>query len=133
MKRTTLLTLVVLTGWAVNAAAQTPEPADQSKTILEQSQVQKRTEAQVREQVESRGAGQSFVDADGDGLCDNCRGSGQGNSAANGRRGNGPGDGTGNKGVGPRDGSGLGSGARSGNCDGTGSKGRGRRGGGGRR
>jgi hypothetical protein len=133
MKRTTLLALAVLAGWAVTAAAQTPEPADQAKNTLEQSQVQKRTETQAREQVEARGTGQRFVDADGDGICDNCRGSGQGNGAAKGRRGRGPGDGTGNQGVGPRDGSGFGTGARSGNCDGTGPKGRGSRGGGGRR
>ena len=75
----------------------------------------------------------NFVDADGDGICDNCtgtpRGQGQGQKARRGKGGYGPGNGTGNQGVGPRDGSGHGPGAGSGNCTGTGPKGRGRRGG----
>jgi hypothetical protein len=78
--------------------------------------------------------GRNFVDADGDGVCDNCtgvsRGQGQGRKARAGNRGHGPRDGSGNQ-VGPRDGSGRGRGSR-GQCDGTGPKGRrqGRRGGG---
>ncbi len=134
MKRTTLLTLAVLAGWGVAAAGQTPEPADSPKNLREKSQVQKLTETQAREQVESRnaqGTGQRFVDADGDGICDNCdgtgSGAGQGRGAAKGRQGRGPGNGSGNQGVGPRDGSGFGAGAGSGNCDGTGPKSRGNR------
>jgi len=131
MKRTTLLTLVVLAGWAVAATAQSPGPADKGKTALEQTQAQKRTETQAREQIEARGAGRRFVDANADGVCDNCvrqgSGAGQGRGAAQGRQGRGPGDGTGNQGVGPRDGTGRG--ARSGNCNGTGPRGRGGRGG----
>jgi hypothetical protein len=79
--------------------------------------------------------GPNFVDADGDGICDNCtgtprgQGQGQGRKAGKGKGGYGPGNGTGNQGVGPRDGSGYGPGAGSGNCTGTGPKGRGRRGG----
>jgi hypothetical protein len=77
--------------------------------------------------------GPNFVDADGDGICDNCtgtpRGQGQGQKARKGKGGYGPGNGTGNQGVGPQDGSGYGPGAGSGNCTGTGPKGRGRRGG----
>jgi hypothetical protein len=75
--------------------------------------------------------GPSFVDANGDGICDNCTGAGQGQGrkARKGRGGYGPGNGTGNQGVGPRDGSGYGPGGASGNCTGTGPKGRGRRGG----
>jgi hypothetical protein len=79
--------------------------------------------------------GPNFVDADGDGICDNCAGTGQGRGqgqkARRGRGGYGPGDGTGNQGMGPRDGSGYGPGGASGNCTGTGPAGRsrGRRGG----
>jgi len=83
--------------------------------------------------------GRSFVDADGDGVCDNCtsarpgQGRGQGKGTArvgnSGRRGGyGPGDGTGNQGVGPRDGSGKGRGSRAGDCDGSGPHGQGSRG-----
>jgi hypothetical protein len=80
--------------------------------------------------------GPNFVDSDGDGICDNCTGTGQGTQARRGKSGTGgkggygPGNGTGNQGVGPRDGSGFGPGT--GGCDGTGPKGqqRGRRGGG---
>jgi hypothetical protein len=75
--------------------------------------------------------GPNFVDANGDGICDNCTGQGQGQKARKGKGGHGPGNGTGNQGVGPRDGSGYGPGAGSGNCTGTGptGSGRGRRGG----
>ena len=79
--------------------------------------------------------GQSFVDADGDGVCDNCtgvsrgRGQGQGQKARGEGRGSGPRNGSGSQ-VGPRDGSGSAQGPR-GQCDGTGPKGqKGRRGGG---
>ena len=75
--------------------------------------------------------GPNFVDANGDGICDNCtgtpRGQGQGQKARKGKGGYGPGNGTGNQGVGPRDGSGYGPGAGSGSCTGTGPSGRGRR------
>jgi len=74
-------------------------------------------------------AGPSFVDANGDGICDNCTGTGagQGQGKGKGQR-RGPGNGTGNQGVGPQDGSGYGPGPGAA-CDGTGPKGRGRRGG----
>jgi hypothetical protein len=123
------LALVVLAGWAVAATAQSPGPADQSKTALEQTRAQERTEAQAREQIEARGAGPRLVDANADVVCDNCvrkgSGAGQGPGAAQGRQGRGPGDGTGNQGVGPRDGTGRGAG--SGSCNGTGQRGRGGR------
>jgi hypothetical protein len=79
--------------------------------------------------------GPNFVDANGDGICDNCtgtgQGKGQGQKARKGKGGYGPGNGTGNQGAGPRDGSGYGPGGASGNCTGTGPSGRsrGRRGG----
>ena len=71
--------------------------------------------------------GPSFVDTNGDGVCDNCTGTprGQGHKARKGQGGSGPGNGTGNQGVGPRDGSGYGRGG-GGNCNGTGPKGQGR-------
>jgi hypothetical protein len=74
--------------------------------------------------------GANFIDANGDGICDNYQAENRGaRGAAAGRGGYGPGDGTGNSGVGPRDGSGFGSGsaAGTGTCDGTGPKGRGAR------
>jgi hypothetical protein len=48
----------------------------------------------------------AFVDNDGDGICDNCTGTGQrvGRGNGSGKR-RGPGDGTGYQGQGPRDGS----------------------------
>ena len=125
MKRTTLLTLAVLAGWAVTAAAQTPTPAEPSKARSIETKVQKRTEVSAREQVEAPSTGQRLVDTG--------QAQGKRNGAANGGQGRGPGDGTGNQGVGPRDGSGRGAGL--GNCTGTGSRGSrgsGRRGGGGR-
>ena len=71
--------------------------------------------------------GALFVDADGDGICDNQmgkRGAGQGQGKGYGR---GQGDGTH---VGPQDGTGFGkaagAGAGTGICDGTGPKGKGR-------
>jgi hypothetical protein len=71
----------------------------------------------------------NFVDNDGDGICDNCTGTGQGArvGARQGRGGHGPGDGTGNQGVGPQDGSGYGARSGAGTCDGTGPKGQARR------
>jgi hypothetical protein len=77
-------------------------------------------------------AGPNYVDANGDGICDNVAARG-GKKAG---RGFGPGDGTGNKGAGPKDGTGYGatSGAGKGTGAGTGTcpygnAGRGRRGG----
>ena len=74
--------------------------------------------------------GPSFVDANGDGVCDNCTGTpkGKGQKARQGKGGAGPGGGTGNQGVGPRDGSGYGQGSGRGTCNGTGQRGRGRSG-----
>lgn len=72
--------------------------------------------------------GAAFVDANGDGICDNFQsGNRQGQALGRaGRRGFGPGDGTGHQGMGPRDGSGFGagSGLGGGTCDGTGPKGK---------
>jgi hypothetical protein len=65
-----------------------------------------------------------FVDADGDGVCDNCGGSPKGQGQKVRKGGYGPGDGTGNRGVGPRDGSGYGRGTPG--CTGSGPRGRGR-------
>ncbi len=80
MKRTTVLTLAMLTGWAAAAAAQTPEPGEQPKTT--------RTEPQVRQEngeVQKQDTGapaarspQGFADTDGDGICDNFQGQGRG-------------------------------------------------------
>ena len=70
--------------------------------------------------------GPNFIDANGDGICDNFQAgarAGQGGQKA-GRGGYGPGDGTGHQGMGPRDGTGFGPGAASGLCDGTGPKGK---------
>ena len=75
MKRTTMLTMAVFAGWAVAAAAQTSGPADPPKAANEKSQAQKRNETRSRETVEAQNtqaSGQRFVDADGDGVCDNC-------------------------------------------------------------
>ena len=71
--------------------------------------------------------GPSFVDANGDGVCDNCTGTprGQGQKVRKGKGGTGTGNGTGQQGMGPRDGSGSGRGG-GGNCNGTGPKGQGR-------
>ena len=97
MKRTTLLTLVVLAGWAAAAAAQTPEPTEQPKANrVETQERQGSGEATVQKSQTAgpaaRGTG-AFVDADGDGICDNFQGQGRGRGrgAANGRRGRGPG------------------------------------------
>lgn len=72
--------------------------------------------------------GPNYVDANGDGICDNYQAGGRGQGAGQGR-GYGPGNGAGNQGMGPRDGSGYGPGSGTGACDGTGPKGQGRRGG----
>jgi hypothetical protein len=71
--------------------------------------------------------GPNFVDANGDGICDNYQmGIRQGRGPRAGRGGYGPGDGTGNQGIGPKDGTGYGPGAAAGTgiCDGTGPKGK---------
>jgi hypothetical protein len=79
--------------------------------------------------------GQNFVDADGDGVCDNCsgttRGQGRGQGGQKGQQAQKGRQGQGGQGMGPRDGSGNGKGPGAG-CDGTGPKGsrRGGRGGG---
>jgi hypothetical protein len=82
----------------------------------------------IKEQTQVTGKGQrgaNFVDADGDGVCDNA-GTKAGMQNKHGK-GKGPGDGTGNKGVGPKDGTGYGAGkgtgTGTGTCDGTGPKG----------
>ena len=67
-------------------------------------------------------ASPTFVDKNGDGICDTYQAGGQ-NQAKGKGRGKGPGNGTGNQGVGPRDGSGYGAGNCTGTCDGTGPKG----------
>jgi hypothetical protein len=110
MKRALILALGALWVTAAMASAQgTPPPVQQAKV--------KAT------------AGANFVDANGDGICDNfqsgARGAnGQGQGHAYGR---GKGDGTH---VGPKDGTGFGAragaGTGTGICDGTGPKGRGR-------
>ena len=86
---------------------------------------QTKTQAGALVQV-TGGVGPNFVDADGDGICDN-PGVGLKTRASKGNKGGfGPGDGSGNKGVGPKNGTGYGSGSGSGDCDGTGPKGLGR-------
>jgi hypothetical protein len=72
--------------------------------------------------------GPTFIDADGDGICDNFQaGRRAGRGMKPGRGGYGPGDGTGNQGIGPKDGIGHGRGGAAGTgiCDGTGPKGNG--------
>ena len=98
MKRMLLYTLGVLLLGASIAAAQTP-PASGPPS--------------------GQQVGPNFVDANGDGICDNYQ-TRQANGQRAGRR-NGPGNGSGNKGVGPRDGTGYGarSGGGGGNCTGT--------------
>jgi hypothetical protein len=71
--------------------------------------------------AQTRGANPSsptFVDKDGDGICDTYQAGGQGQAKGKGR-----GNGAGNQGVGPRDGSGYGAGNCTGACDGAGPKG----------
>jgi hypothetical protein len=112
MKRIVLIALALVFTGAAFAAAQSTTPGTPTLT--------------------SPRVGQAFVDANGDGICDNFQNGtprGPRAGAGGGRRGYGPGDGTGNQGMGPRDGTGYGPGGASGNCDGTGPKGqrRGRR------
>jgi hypothetical protein len=70
----------------------------------------------------------NFVDANGDGVCDNCSATPQARGRRAGRTGSGfgPGDGTGNQGLRPRDGSGYGQRQGRGSCPGNGHAGRGR-------
>ena len=69
-------------------------------------------------------ASPTFVDRNGDGICDTYQTGGQQQAKGKGQgKGKGPGNGTGNQGVGPRDGSGYGAGSCTGTCDGTGPKG----------
>ena len=99
MKRTLLSTLgLLLLGSAITLAQQPPAP----------------TAPPAGQRVSP-----NFVDANGDGICDNFQGR-QGTRQQM-RKGHGPGDGTGNKGVGPRDGTGYGArnGGGTGTCTGT--------------
>jgi hypothetical protein len=93
----------------------------------EQTKVAAKDQAKV---VSKAQRGANFIDADGDGICDNA-GTKTGMQNKRGK-GKGPGDGTGNKGVGPKDGTGYGAtskgsstgtGTGTGTCDGTGPKG----------
>ena len=108
MKRVVLISFALLIAAAVTASAQTAPkqaPANPAQSAV----------------------GARFVDANGDGICDNFQsGNRMGQGARAGRGGYGPGDGTGNKGMGPKDGTGFGpgSGAGGGICDGTGPKGK---------
>ncbi|HSK08564.1 MAG TPA: hypothetical protein VK911_03245 [Vicinamibacterales bacterium] len=117
MKQTLILSLgalFVLASLATVAEAQTPPPGNPTTPAV----------------------GVNFIDANGDGICDNFQngnrmgpGQGQGKGMRKGK-GYGPGDGTGTSGIGPRDGTGFGktagAGAGTGVCDGTGPKGQGR-------
>jgi hypothetical protein len=113
MKRLLILGSVVLLGFAATASAQTPGPVN------------------FRAQNAVGPAGPNFVDADGDGICDNFQSGVRAGKAIGPRDGSGarfgPGDGSG-FGMGPRDGSGFGRGPRDGGglCDGTGPKGQAR-------
>jgi hypothetical protein len=133
MKRTALWTLAVVAGWVGTAAAQAPGPVDPAKDT-QKNQAEERLRTPSGSQVGAQKAtGQRFVDADGNGVCDNCtgRGAGKGRAEAQGRQGRGPGDGTGRQGVRTRDGSGRGGGAAAGGgCRGGGRGSRGGRGGG---
>ena len=96
-----------------------------------QEKVQARTKIQQKVQAKVQ-TGPLFVDADGDGICDNVGAKlRQGKGRMNAMHGKhyGPGDGTGNQGIRPMDGTGFGpgSGQGTGVCDGTGPKGRGGR------
>jgi len=119
MKKVLILTFAVLLIGAMTASAQT----SQSTQNRQQTMTQARNATNV---------GPNFVDANGDGICDNFQAGtragrmGAGPKGAGRRGGWGPGDGTGNQGVGPKDGTGFGPGPGSGLCDGTGPKGFGR-------
>lgn len=97
MKRTLLSTLgLLLLGASIALAQQAPAPGGPP----------------AGQQV-----GPNFVDADGDGICDNYQTRRAGGQKAG--KGRGPGNGTGNNGVGPRDGTGYGAGNGTGTCTGT--------------
>ena len=110
MKRALILGLGALLVTAAMASAQTAPPPPQ--------------QAQVKASI-----GANFVDANGDGICDNVQTGARGvNGQAKGNGyGRGKGDGTH---VGPKDGTGFGAragaGTGTGVCDGTGPKGRGK-------
>jgi hypothetical protein len=127
MSRQTLLTLTLLAMGATLAVAQVTDTGAPSALPRAQVEEQLQTDQQGSAPA-ARGAGRRFVDADGDGVCDNCQRRGQGGQqpGTRGRQGQGPG-GTDSRGVAPGNGRSRGSGA--GRCDGTGPKGRGRRGG----
>jgi hypothetical protein len=113
MKRALIFSigLVMALAVATTAAAQTPQSPSPQKRA-------------------GTAVGPNFVDANGDGICDNFQaGTRAGRGMKSGRGGYGPGDGTGNQGIGPKDGTGYGSGsgAGTGMCDGTGPKGKGMR------
>ncbi|MFB3854175.1 MAG: hypothetical protein ACE148_10180 [Vicinamibacterales bacterium] len=111
MKRAFFIALALVLAVAAGTQAQTP-PARSAR--------------------QATGVGPNFVDANGDGICDNYQAGNRAGSRAGRMRGHGgfgPGDGTGNKGVGPKDGTGYGAGNGTGVCDGTGPKGAARRGG----
>lgn len=78
MKKTLTLAFAVLLVGAVSAAAQTPAAPAQATTSV----------------------GASFVDANGDGICDNYQTGTRRGRVGTARGGYGPGDGTGNRGVG---------------------------------
>jgi len=108
----------------------TNEAAAQEQ-VQARTKIQQKVQAKVQVQAKAQ-TGPLFVDADGDGICDNLgaklrQGKGRMN-AMHGKR-HGPGDGTGNQGIRPMDGTGFGpgSGQGTGVCDGTGPKGRGGR------
>lgn len=88
-----------------------------------QSKFQEKRAIKAQNMVEDGQKGVNWIDADGDGICDNFgtekQGNRQGNGAKKGNKG-GYGDGSGLR---PQDGTGLGSGNGSGVCDGTGPKG----------
>jgi len=105
MKRALILAVGIVALAAVTASAQAPTtPQPPAKTAV----------------------GASFVDANGDGICDNFQaGTRQGQGSGMARRGKrlGPQDGSG---YGAGSGTGAGSGNGTGICDGTGPKGKGR-------
>jgi hypothetical protein len=108
MKRALILGLGALLVTAAMASAQTAPPP--------------RQQAQVKASV-----GPNFVDANGDGICDNVQSGVRGANGQGKAYGRGKGDGTH---VGPKDGTGFGAragaGTGTGICDGTGPKGQGK-------
>jgi opacity protein-like surface antigen len=105
MKRALILAVGLVAVTAIAASAQTPTtPQPPAQTAV----------------------GASFVDANGDGICDNFQAGtrqGQGNSMARKGKRLGPQDGSG---YGAGSGAGVGSGTGTAICDGTGPKGKGR-------